>query len=255
MWSFHQHTCKKSQWHVFVSGSCQCLGLFYILVILNLFYILSCIYVYQYIFPLLCLSFFIIFIHTGLTVVKILLQIDFYIQDTPGNESGVILTPFNTSVIPCSQGLTSNSSACSCQDCRDTCPALLPPPPPPAPWTILHIDGYAFIMGSIYLLFLLVFGCYTICYNIMVQVGCVWFLADMERAGTTLQYLNSFSKTKQRKEKSVCICASVGYTVLCIQTTIFFFPKLNRTVNFGTLHCLPLALGVCRIMTEKNNEG
>lgn len=96
-------------------------------------------------------------------------QIDFYIQDTPGNQSGVILTPFNTSVIPCSQGLTSNSSACSCQDCRDTCPALLPPPPPPAPWTILHIDGYAFIMGSIYLLFLLVFGCYTICYNIMVQ--------------------------------------------------------------------------------------
>lgn len=238
MWSFHQHTCKKSQWHVFVSGSCQCLGLFYILVILNLFYILSCIYVYQYIFPLLCRSFFIIFIHKCLTVVKILLQIDFYIQDTPGNESGVILTPFNTSVIPCSQGLTSNSSACSCQDCRDTCPALLPPPPPPAPWTILHIDGYAFIMGSIYLLFLLVFGCYTICYNIMVQVGCVWFFADIWReSAQSCNILTLLAKQNNAKKKVYAYVPLLDIQCYAFRLP-FFFSKTQQNYQFWDITLL-----------------
>ncbi|XP_076457250.1 NPC intracellular cholesterol transporter 1-like [Babylonia areolata] len=96
-------------------------------------------------------------------------QINFNITDQPAHKGEEILTPLNASVIPCSRGLTNDTAPCSCQDCRDTCPPLPPVPPPPAPCTILHVDCYAFVAACIYIVFLLVFGIYSICYNIMVQ--------------------------------------------------------------------------------------
>ncbi|KAK7091360.1 NPC intracellular cholesterol transporter 1-like [Littorina saxatilis] len=97
-------------------------------------------------------------------------QIDFNITDTPYvDDKGNLITPLNISNIPCSRGLTNDTTPCSCQDCRDTCSPIPPPPPPVETYKILHIDGYIFIMGCIYIGFLVIFGCYSICYNIIIQ--------------------------------------------------------------------------------------
>lgn len=96
--------------------------------------------------------------------------INFNITDQPYvNAKNYSIIPMNASTIPCTRGLASMSPACSCQDCRDTCTPIQPPPPPPKPFTILHIEGYIFIASCVYLVFLIIFGCYSICYNIIVQ--------------------------------------------------------------------------------------
>ncbi|KAK7485656.1 hypothetical protein BaRGS_00023105, partial [Batillaria attramentaria] len=95
--------------------------------------------------------------------------INFTVTNTPFTLDNTTLTPMNATITPCWRGLTNDTAACSCQDCKMSCPPLPPIPPPPKPFTILHIDGYIFIMGCIYLAFLIIFGCYSICYNIIVQ--------------------------------------------------------------------------------------
>ncbi|KAL8625091.1 hypothetical protein ACOMHN_030726 [Nucella lapillus] len=96
-------------------------------------------------------------------------QINFNLTSKPVKVDNETMVPMNASVIPCSRGLTNESAPCSCQDCPATCPPLPPLPPSPKGFTILHVDGYIFISGCCYLVFLLVFGFYSICYNIMVQ--------------------------------------------------------------------------------------
>lgn len=94
--------------------------------------------------------------------------INFTFTDDPFTVGNTPITPMNASVTPCWQGLNT-SAACSCQDCALSCPPLPPVPPPPKPCRILHIDCYIFIMGCIYAAFLVIFGCYSICYNIIIQ--------------------------------------------------------------------------------------
>ena len=103
-------------------------------------------------------------------------QITFNITDHPMNaSSGIELYPLNATSFPCSRGIGNSSSACSCQDCRDTCSPIPPVPKPEPPCKILRIDCATFIAGCVYLAFLVIFGCYSICYNIIVQVK-VWFV-------------------------------------------------------------------------------
>ncbi|ESP03417.1 hypothetical protein LOTGIDRAFT_199271 [Lottia gigantea] len=97
-------------------------------------------------------------------------KINFYVgNDSVRFPDNITIYPLFRNITPCSQPLTNTSSPCSCQDCRTACSPVKPPPSPPSPWEILHIDGYDFIMGVIFLTFLLFFGSYAICYNIMVQ--------------------------------------------------------------------------------------
>ncbi len=52
---------------------------------------------------------------------------------------------------------------CSCQDCDASCGPKPPPIPPPTPWKILGVDGWAVVGAGLALLFVLVFGTYAIC--------------------------------------------------------------------------------------------
>ena len=111
-------------------------------------------------------------VHVGETDSWFFVQINFNITDkTFVNARGVTIHPMNEAVFPCNVGLTDHSSGCSCQDCRDSCIPIPPPPPPSQPFTILFIDGYVFIMGCVYLAFLAAFCSYSVCYNVIVQVG------------------------------------------------------------------------------------
>ena len=119
-----------------------------------------------------------------------MLQINFNITDKPFvNSHGYPMVPMNASITPCSRAATNDSTPCSCQDCRDACIPTPPTPPPAKPFEILHIDGYIFIMGCIYLVFLIVFGCYSVCYNIIIQVS----VASFVFGGIDLVFLDVFA--------------------------------------------------------------
>ncbi|KAL8568619.1 hypothetical protein ACOMHN_032275 [Nucella lapillus] len=86
-------------------------------------------------------------------------KINFNLTDQPYvNAHNHAMQPLNAPVIPCSRGLGGSSQgACSCQDCRDTCSPTVPPPSPPAPFEILGMDGYWFIMIWVFVGFVVVF--------------------------------------------------------------------------------------------------
>ena len=54
--------------------------------------------------------------------------------------------------------ISCNTGECSCQDCRETCGPKPPPIVPPPPWKIFGVDGYFFIAGALFAVFVLVFG-------------------------------------------------------------------------------------------------
>jgi hypothetical protein len=106
-------------------------------------------------------------------------QIKFNISDEESyiNAKGYPIVPLKApvhGVAQCHRGVGDNAStACSCQDCRTACPLIPTPPAPPPPCLVLDVDCYIFRAGCAYILFLLVFGGYSICYHILVQVV-VW---------------------------------------------------------------------------------
>lgn len=125
-------------------------------------------------------------------------QINFHL----GNSSKVFpqLEPLSAKIIPCSQALTNDTNPCSCQDCADMCTPTIPPPPPPKPWKILHIDGYCFIMGAIFIFFTAFFGVYAICYNIIVQDSLSLDGIDEEDdEGNPIYRIDDQGKKKRRK--------------------------------------------------------
>ncbi|XP_076437724.1 NPC intracellular cholesterol transporter 1-like [Babylonia areolata] len=116
-------------------------------------------------------------------------QINFNITDeTFINAHNHAVLPLNAKVLPCSRGLGGSSQgACSCQDCRDACSPTLPPPTPSPPFRIVGVDGYAFIMGCVFVGFLVLFvGLLVRSYckkRSKVQVG-AWLDGVLERAFT-----------------------------------------------------------------------
>ena len=77
------------------------------------------------------------------------------------------LIPLNATNTRCNETYDNTSSPCSCQDCSLSCAPFPPLPPPKKPFTILGLDGVSFIMACIFTAFVIVFGTYVICYNIV----------------------------------------------------------------------------------------
>ncbi|XP_076020863.1 NPC1-like intracellular cholesterol transporter 1 [Genypterus blacodes] len=85
------------------------------------------------------------------------LDIDFYLipqGDTEGLPAGLI--PFNGRALMCNETTLTGGQECSCQDCKESCPAVLPPPVLPGPFRLMGTDG--FLVISIILLCLLIFA-------------------------------------------------------------------------------------------------
>ncbi|KAK0066303.1 Niemann-Pick C1 protein [Biomphalaria pfeifferi] len=96
-------------------------------------------------------------------------DINFYISSKNMTFNNATLAPLDMEPVPCYKAVSNTTEACSCQDCLQSCAPTPPPKPPVGPCEILHIDCYYFIFGVIYAVFFVVFGCYAICYNIIVQ--------------------------------------------------------------------------------------
>ena len=75
-------------------------------------------------------------------------------------------TPMNVATTNCNETAL-NRSACSCQDCKASCGEIPSYPKPTKPPTILGFDSWYFIMFILYIIFLLFFGTYVLCYNII----------------------------------------------------------------------------------------
>nr|XP_057925789.1 NPC1-like intracellular cholesterol transporter 1 [Doryrhamphus excisus] len=85
------------------------------------------------------------------------LDIDFRLikpGETDGVPEGVI--PYNGPAYRCNEISSSGGQACSCQDCKESCPVVPPPPLPPGPFRLLGTDG--FLVISIILFCLLIFA-------------------------------------------------------------------------------------------------
>lgn len=97
--------------------------------------------------------------------------IKYNLTDVPFKLGNLTVYPLNVSNIGCNETSGNITQTCSCQDCEDSCAAIPPYPPAPKPWTILGIDGISFIMGCIFAVFVIFFGVYVICYNVIVKDG------------------------------------------------------------------------------------
>ncbi|XP_053383047.1 NPC intracellular cholesterol transporter 1-like [Mercenaria mercenaria] len=75
--------------------------------------------------------------------------------------------PLNYTNLRCNLTYANVSDACSCQDCQSSCAAVPPPPPKAKPFTILGIDGASFIVGCVFIAFVIFFGTYVICFSIL----------------------------------------------------------------------------------------
>ncbi|XP_063417438.1 NPC intracellular cholesterol transporter 1-like [Mytilus trossulus] len=95
-------------------------------------------------------------------------DINFNITDTPitPNTTNTTFYPMDVTTSLCNETAL-NKSACSCQDCTLSCAPLPPFPKPPKPATILGFDAWYFIMCILYIIFVLFFGTYGLCYNII----------------------------------------------------------------------------------------
>lgn len=96
-------------------------------------------------------------------------DIYFYISKKNMTFKNSTLKPLDTEAVPCSKAPSNDTEPCSCQDCKASCAPSPPPAPPAKPCEVAHIDCYYFGFGVLFAVFVLVFGCYSICYNIIVQ--------------------------------------------------------------------------------------
>ena len=82
---------------------------------------------------------------------------------------GGSLEPLDIKPKKCSEAPYPNSTKCSCQDCEAVCPPRPPPIIPPGRCRVLDMDCYDLAFGVVFAVFAVVFGCYVLCYNIVVQ--------------------------------------------------------------------------------------
>ncbi|XP_063301615.1 NPC1-like intracellular cholesterol transporter 1 [Pelobates fuscus] len=96
------------------------------------------------------------------------LLINFHLIDN-GTEIGNGIVPHNSKIWKCNEGSDVNgTNACSCQDCKESCPKTSPPEPIPDPFKLGVLDGYFVVclvafVTSLVLFF--VFLCFRCCFN------------------------------------------------------------------------------------------
>ncbi|CAG5121501.1 unnamed protein product [Candidula unifasciata] len=93
----------------------------------------------------------------------------FHISSSAVVINGTSYTPLEFKSFPCNVATSNETEACSCQDCLATCTPVPPPVPKPGRCEIIHLDCYDFAFGLAFIVFFLLFGCYCMCYNIIVQ--------------------------------------------------------------------------------------
>ncbi|GFO29707.1 niemann-pick c1 protein [Plakobranchus ocellatus] len=96
-------------------------------------------------------------------------NIFFTLADKNVTIKGKSLKPVDTKPTKCSEAPFPNSTACSCQDCEAQCPPTPPPIVPPSRCKIAHLDCYDLAFTIVFATFVLVFGSWCLCYNIIVQ--------------------------------------------------------------------------------------
>ncbi|XP_077456590.1 NPC1-like intracellular cholesterol transporter 1 [Stigmatopora argus] len=87
------------------------------------------------------------------------LDIDFRLikrGETQGVPEGVV--PYDGRALRCNETTPSGGRACSCQDCKGSCPVLPPPPMPPGPFRLLGTDGFFVITVIVFALLIYFFG-------------------------------------------------------------------------------------------------
>jgi Niemann-Pick C1 protein len=92
----------------------------------------------------------------------------YHFSDSPwiGPDNQTYL-PLNVTNLRCNVTYPNITDPCSCQDCQTSCAPMPPPPPAKKPFTILGIDGSTFIVGCMFIAFIIFFGTYVICYSIV----------------------------------------------------------------------------------------
>ncbi|XP_019770254.2 NPC intracellular cholesterol transporter 1 isoform X2 [Dendroctonus ponderosae] len=66
-------------------------------------------------------------------------------------------TPMDIEITPCNKPLNSDTPACSCVDCEDSCPVPPPDPPKPQPFHIAGFEGMSFLMLVVFVIGSIVF--------------------------------------------------------------------------------------------------
>lgn len=84
-------------------------------------------------------------------------------------DSGDTNMPMDWKHYTCQEAPSSQELPCSCPDCPKSCAPIPPVPPPKKPCEILHVACADFAFTVVFAGFLMVFGIFTICYNIVVQ--------------------------------------------------------------------------------------
>ncbi|KAG8574528.1 hypothetical protein GDO81_009218 [Engystomops pustulosus] len=93
------------------------------------------------------------------------LVIDFRLIDN-GTEVGGDVVPHDSKVWSCNVGPGGDpENACSCQDCKESCPQIPPPGPLPDPFKIGHIDGY-------FIISIVVFGILVFFFIVFLGIKC-----------------------------------------------------------------------------------
>ncbi|KAM4676338.1 NPC1-like intracellular cholesterol transporter 1 [Discoglossus pictus] len=78
-------------------------------------------------------------------------------------EVGYGIVPHESKVYSCSEGVEGGTeNACTCQDCKESCPKIPPPAPLPGPFSIGKLDGYLVVSMGVFAILLLLFLCYAV---------------------------------------------------------------------------------------------
>ncbi|KAM4756193.1 NPC1-like intracellular cholesterol transporter 1 isoform 4-T4 [Cyanocitta cristata] len=90
------------------------------------------------------------------------LQIDFHLLPN-GSEPGQDIAPLDAPVWSCDQAPSADQEPCSCQDCAQACPPVVPPADPPPPFRVGQADGALVICILIFAVLALVFLVAVLC--------------------------------------------------------------------------------------------
>ncbi|NXC65067.1 NPCL1 protein, partial [Aleadryas rufinucha] len=90
------------------------------------------------------------------------LQINFRLLPN-GSEPGQGIAPLDAPVWRCDQAPSADQEPCSCQDCAQACPPVVPPSDPPPPFRVGEADGVLVICIVIFAVLALVFLAAVLC--------------------------------------------------------------------------------------------